>query len=115
MSYEVKETRTYDHSADAVNRLAAEVIRQLGGKLSKKKSADGSLTANFNKKIKGKMFANRCQLEVTVIPQTAEQCQVTMLAYPVDPIGNKLLFGVRGDPARMVVDTFLTDFEAQIG
>jgi hypothetical protein len=115
MPYEAKETKTYDQPASTVTRSAAEVINQLGGKTSKKNDpADGRLEANFNKKIKGKVFGNRCDLTVQITSQTPEQCIVSVEAYPVDPIGNKLMFGVRGDPARLVVDTFLADLDERI-
>lgn len=115
MPYEAKEKRTYDQPADTVTKLAAETIDQLGGKMLKKsKPADGSLEANFNKKIKDRAIRNRCQLEVSIARQSAKQCTVSVTAYPVDPLGNRLTFGVPGNPGRFVVDTFFADLDERI-
>jgi len=112
MSFVVKGTKTYNQAADAVVKSAEAAITQLGGKPSKKnKPAEGRLEANFNKKIGGKPLNNRVQLEVKVTSQAAEQCAVSFEAYPVDPIGNKLAFGVQGQPGRVVLDAFLSALE----
>jgi hypothetical protein len=109
MSYVVKETKTYNQAAAEVIKSAETAINQLGGKPSKKnKPAEGRLEANFNKKVGGKPINNRVQLEVKIASQSAEQSSVSIEAYPVDPMGNKLAFGVRGQPGRVVIDAFLS-------
>ncbi len=60
------------------------------------------------KKIDGKPLNNRGQLEVRVTSESPEQGEVSVEAYPVDPMGNKLAFGVRGQPGRDVLDAFLS-------
>ena len=108
MSYTVTESKTYNQAAGAVTKSAVEAISQLGGSQSKKSKPEaGRLEANFNKKVGSQPLNNRIQLEVSVTPQSAEQCTVSIVAYPVDPVGQKLMFGVRGQPARTVVDAFL--------
>ena len=115
MSYEAKATKTYDQSAEAVVELAAKAIADLGGKLSKKsKPASGRLEANFNKKIGNRAFGNRCQVEISVSSQNAEQCALAARVYPVDPIGQPLLFGVRGKPAHLVLSTLLADLDQRV-
>jgi hypothetical protein len=115
MSYEAKATRTYDQPAEIVVELAAKAIADLGGKPSKKsKPASRRLEANFNKKIGNRAFGNRCQVEISVTSQTAEQCALAARVYPVDPIGNPLLFGVRGKPAHLVLDIFLADLDQRV-
>lgn len=112
MSYVVKETKIYNRAADEIIKSAEAAIAQLGGKPSKKnKPAEGRLDANFNKKVGGKPLNNRVQLEVKITSQSPEQCQVAIEAYPVDPIGNKLAFGVQGQPGQVVLDAFLSALE----
>lgn len=107
-SYTVKESKTYDRAAGTIIKSATEAISQLGGSQSKKSKPDeGRLDANFNKKIGSKPLNNRIQLEVSVTSQAPEQCTVSVVAYPVDPVGQKLMFGVQGQPARLVLDAFL--------
>jgi hypothetical protein len=107
-SYTVTESKTYSQPAEAIVRSAVEAISKLGGSQSKKSKPDaGRLDANFNKKIGSQPLNNRIQLEVNVTAQSPEQCTVSIVAYPIDPVGQKLMFGVRGQPARAVVDAFL--------
>ena len=113
MSYTIKESKTYNRAAEAVVKSATEVINKLGGSQSKRSKPEaGSLEANFNKKVGSQPLNNRIQLEVKIAAQSAEQCTISIVAYPVDPVGQKLMFGVRGQPARTVVDAFLGGLEA---
>jgi hypothetical protein len=115
MPYEAKATKTYDQPIDDMIKSISEVFGRLGGKASKKNNpAQGYFETNFNKKIKGEYMVNRVQLEVKIDSQSADQCAVTAEAYPVDPVGQKLMFGVRGKPAGFVLDTFFTELEAQL-
>jgi hypothetical protein len=116
MSYDVNARKSYNSPADTVSRNAAQILEQLGGKVSEKSSpAKGQLEATFNKKVKDKSLPNRCQVRVKVVSQSADSCDVMAKVYPVDPMGNKLTFGVRGNAAQVVSDTFLTELEARIG
>jgi hypothetical protein len=115
MGYDVSENKTLDYPADEMIKSASEVISRLGGKASKKSDpAKGRLEANFNKSIKGEFMNNRVQLEVSIASQSPAQCTVTAEAYPVDPVGMKLMFGVQGKPARRVIDAFFTELDAQL-
>lgn len=116
MSYDVNTKKSYNSPADTVSQSAAQVLEQLGGKVSEKSNpAKGQLEATFNKKIKDKALPNRCQVRVKVVSQSADSCNVMAKVYPVDPMGNKLTFGVRGDAAQVVSNTFITALEAKIG
>lgn len=115
MPYEFNHTKTYNHPADRTIKSAATIIEALGGKASKKSDpSKGWLEANFNKKVKGDFINNRCQLEVKIEPVSPEQCSVSAQAYPVDPIGRKLMFGVRGKPAQHVVNAFFAELDTQL-
>jgi len=116
VSYEVKESRAYPGPASAVAAAVQEEVVQLGGKLAKaSKPAEGYLEANFNKEVGGKSFGNRVQLVVRVAGESAERCALTIDAYPVDPLGKKLLFGVLGAPAKLVIDALCARLDARLG
>ena len=115
MGYDASENKTLDHPAEATIQSASEVISRLGGKASKKNNpAQGRLEANFNKTIKGEFMNNRVQLEVDIASQSPAQCTVKAAAYPVDPVGMKLTFGVKGKPAQRVIDVFFAELDAQL-
>lgn len=114
MPYEVKETRAYARAAAEAAGAAAEVLKQIQGKLGKGTDpARGRVEATFNKSVAGKPFGNR----VTVVVQVAAEgdgCALSLEAFPVDPLGKKLLFGVVGEPARLVLDAFTSRLEARL-
>ena len=115
MAYEAKRRKTYNHSAEFISHSVSEIIQSLGGKESKKSNpSKGRLDANFNKKIKGEFIGNRVQLQVKIDSQSPEQCRVSALSYPVDPVGQKLAFGVRGEPAKLVLDKFFSELDKQL-
>ncbi len=117
MSYIVKESKSFSRPASDMIASTSQVLGGLGGKLSRKsKPKAGYFDITFNKKIndKGKKryINNRVQLHVKIEADSAEQSQIAVEAYPVNPIGQKLMFGVRGQPARFVIDTFWAELEA---
>ena len=87
----------------------------MGKKSKKSNPTKGRVDANFNKKIKGDYINNRVQLQVKIDAQSPEQCMVSAMSYPVDPVGQKLAFGVQGEPARVVIDVFFTELDTQFG
>jgi hypothetical protein len=106
----------YSRPAAEVVAAAAEVMTEIEGKLAKGSDpAKGRVEANFNKSVAGKSFGNRVQLIVQVSGQTGAECALALEAYPVDPLGKKLLFGVMGEPARLVVNAFTARLEARLG
>jgi len=116
MSYEAKQTKNYNQAADEITKSASTVLESLGGKASKKnKPEQGRLDVNFNKKLKGKFMNNRVQVQVQITAQSPEQCTIAAQAYPVDPVGMKLTFGVQGKPAHQVLEVFFSELESQIG
>ncbi len=117
MSYTVKESKSFAHSASDMIASTSQALNALGGKLSKKsKPKAGYFDITFNKKIndKGKKryINNRVQLHVKIEADSAEKSLIVVQAYPVNPIGQKLMFGVRGKPARLVIDAFWAELEA---
>ena len=116
MPFEVKESRVYTRPAAEVAAAAAEVMKEIEGKLAKASDpAQGRVEANFNKSVAGKSFGNRVQLVVQVTDRAGGESALALEAYPVDPLGKKLLFGVMGEPARLVVDAFTARLDARLG
>jgi hypothetical protein len=114
MAFEAKESKTLNLSETEVRQAISAVLERLGGKSTKKNNpAQGYFETIFNKKIQGEYMNNRIQLEIKVVAQAQEQSVVSSLAYPVDPVGQKLMFGVRGKPARLVLDKFFAELATQ--
>ena len=112
-SYTEKFRRDYDRSADKMGQIIADSLSQLGGKFTDAHAPDaGVLGANFNKKIGSRPINNRVTVEIRVKSQGDSQCTVMMMAYPVDPLGNKLGFGVQGKPAKLVVEALTAAWQS---
>ncbi len=114
MGYEVKEARAYPGTPAAVRAAAAEVAAALGGKPAKK-VAEGAVDVVFNKGAGAKVLMNRVQLQLQFAEAAPGQCTAAALAFPVDPVGQKLLFGVMGQPAREVASAFWAALDARLG
>lgn len=116
MAYDINQAKTYQQPAQAMSQLAAAVATRLGGKADKKNNPmAGHIQVTFNKQVKNQMLPNRVQLVVKLESVSPESSQLSLSAYPVDPLGNKLMFGVRGNATRTVVDTFWAELDAQAG
>jgi len=116
MSYAVKDTKELPRSAADVLAAAAEIVSQLGGKRPKKDpDVAGQLQVDFNKEVGGQAFANRVRLIIRVAAADAARCTTSAEAYPVDPLGNRLQFGVIGEPARLVASAFWNRLETRLG
>jgi hypothetical protein len=91
------------------------VFESLGGTVSKRSNpAKGMFEISFNKKIGNNVLPNRIDLQLKVVPEAADSCNVMAKAYPVDPMGNKLTFGVIGNAAEVVMTTFFAALETKI-
>ncbi|GIK38423.1 MAG: hypothetical protein BroJett011_22560 [Chloroflexota bacterium] len=116
MAYDINQAKTYNHSPQKMSQVVADVLTKLGGKADKKSNpAAGQFMATFNKQVKNQMLPNRVQIVVKTEEVSPESSRISIAAYPVDPLGNKLMFGVRGNATRTVVDSFFSELEAQAG
>ena len=87
----------------------------MGGKLTKNSNpAKGQLEADFNKKVKEQPLPNRCQVRLKILAAPEGGCMVMTKVYPIDPLGNRLTFGVRGDAAQVVSDTLAAELDATL-
>jgi hypothetical protein len=115
MSYAVNETKELSRPAADVLATVRELLVQLGGKRPKKDPGEADqVQADFNKEVAGRAFANRVRVIVRVAGDTS-RCTTSVEAYPVDPLGNRLQFGVVGEPARFVAGVIWERLEARLG
>lgn len=114
MGYEVRESREYPRPVAEVSGAAAEVLRAIEGKLGKASDpARGRVEATFNKSVAGRAFGNRVHVVVEVAARAGGSA-LTLEAFPVDPLGKRLLFGVLGAPARLVADAFTARLDGRL-
>ena len=114
MDFTIRETRTYPGSLDHSLRAIDLAVKGLQGKILKRASQTRMLVAWFDKTIHGQVLGDRTQIEITVTVTEPETVQIGLAAYPVDPVGRKLLFGARNGVTRTVLTWFVAHLDYQM-
>lgn len=109
--YAAAAVRSVEGAPEDVLRRAAAVGPALGGKVRASDPAAGTVTFNFNKKVGTQYLQNRVDVVLTIVA-AAGGTEVHGSAVPVDPLGRPVPFGVRGEPAREVLEAVLAALEA---
>ncbi len=111
MPYTVKDTKTYEQPEAKVFQAAQKAIAGLEGKVLAEDAAVGTIHGQFDKKIHGKVLGDRSQILVTVTNSGANQSAVAIEAFPINPVGQKLMFGARKGVVPTVVSWFWAHLE----
>jgi len=109
--YTVKETRSYAQPNDKTYQAALKAIAGLEGKVLSQDQAAGTIKGQFSKTIHGKVLGDRSEMLINVASNSDGQSSVTIEAYPINPVGQKLLFGARKGVVPTVVGWFWAHVE----
>jgi len=109
MPFEVKKAMTYPQSFEEVYKAAYLTIQELGGKVVKHDLANKQLFGQMDKKFKGRLLGDRTELEMTFSKDADGNTVVSLYAYPLNAIGQKLLFGARPGVVETVVAGYFED------
>ncbi len=105
--YRITDTKTYEQSAENLQKAALAAVAALEGKIAKQ---NGDTTiVKFHKTILGKVLGDRSHFELTIQPNGTGS-QLDVLAYPLNAVGQELKFGVR----KGVTQTILSWLHAHI-
>lgn len=110
MPYEKESEQVVDYPLEDVFKAAIFCIKHMGGKVIKQDQEKGILHAQMDKKLFGNYLGDRSKLEVQFMEQEKGQTDIHIFAYPLDAIGQKLMFGAR----KGVLDTILKTFYQEI-
>ena len=111
MSYTVKDTKTYEQPESQVYQAAKKAIAGLEGKVLTEDAAAGTIHGQFDKKIHGKVLGDRSQILITITSSGANESEVAIEAYPINPVGQKLMFGARKGVVSQIVSWFWAHLE----
>jgi hypothetical protein len=114
MPYTVKETRTYPQPNDKTYQAALKAIAGLQGKTLAEDPTAGSVKGQFSKTIHGKVLGDRSEM-IICVSTDGGQSHVTIEAYPINPVGQKLQFGARKGVVPTVVGWFWAHLEHHLG
>lgn len=115
MPYEIKQEKSYEKAAGVVYEAALKAVAGLEGEASRQKPESGEFEARFDKKILGKVLGERTYLGVKVNVSSAASSTIMIEAYPLDPVGRKLMFGARKGVTQTVVTWFFAHLEHHLG
>ena len=111
MPLEMKQEKSYEKTAEAVYAAALKAAGGLEGKVSNEKTSDGEFEIRFDKKILGNVLGERTFMSVKVSPNPGGGSTIAIEAYPLDPVGRKLMFGARKGVTQTVVTWFFAHLE----
>ena len=124
MSYDIKLVKNYEVSTPLVIQACKKTAPALGGKVLSHDESGKILMIQMDKKLQGKVLGDRSKLAQNRMPllntfinyssPTAESCQLDILAYPLNVVGQKLMFGARPGVVKTVLQVFFEQVEASL-
>ncbi len=114
MPYTVTETHTYSHAPDVVYAAAKGAIEGLEGKFVEESAENGLLVAKFHKTVLGKVLGDRAWVQVAISSVDDDSSSLELTAYPLDAVGNKLLFGARKGALKTLLTWFYAHLEHRL-
>jgi hypothetical protein len=113
MPYEVNTVKKYPHPLKKVYESAYLSIGAMGGKVVLHEVAKGRLQGQMDKKLYGKILGDRSLLDITLTEADGET-QMAILAYPLNAINQKLMFGARPGVVQTVLAAFHQEVEKRL-
>lgn len=114
MGYDVKLTKNYDAKPEKVISVCKKVAVALGGKVLSHDETGKILNIQMDKKLQGRVLGDRSKLEIKYSSSTEESTQLDILAYPLDVVGRKLMFGARPGVVQTVLKVFFEQVEENL-
>jgi hypothetical protein len=114
MPFTIHDEKQYLSSSDAVYQAALAAIEGLEGKILSQDPAVGTVEARFDKKILGKVLGDRTEMKVTISAPSSGSSAVAVEIYPLNAVGQKLMFGARKGVSRTVANWFYAHLEHRL-
>lgn len=114
VDYTVRREESYEAGREALFGAALGAVEGLQGKVLKQDGDAGSIEAQFDKKIHGKVLGDRTRAEVAISDGENGSGRIVVAIYPVDPVGRKLQFGARKGVPQQVLSWFFAHLEHRL-
>jgi len=114
MPYETKRSKQFDHPFEEVFQAVQVTVKDLGGKILKNEPDKKLLHAQMDKRMKGEMLGDRSKLEMQFTEDDFGQTILSIFAYPLNAVGQKLMFGARKGVVDRVLTVVLEDVEKRL-
>lgn len=114
MSYTINEEKVFPHSKETLMKAVMGAIDALEGKVIKNDQLTGRLVAKFHKTILGNVLGDRTQLELEILTSAPHETTLSMVIFPINPVGQPLQFGARKGVPRKVLTWFVAHVEHRL-
>lgn len=113
MPYEKTKSGKFEYPFEEVYKAAYVCAKQLGGKVLKNDPENKLLQVQMDKKLKGDVLGDRSKLEMTFSVDDVGHTNLSILAYPLNAVGQKLMFGARKGVVERVLAVFFEELEGK--
>lgn len=114
MPYERESTKIIKFSIEDVYESASFCVKHMGGKILKDDPQQRILHAQMDKKLFGNYLGDRSKLEIEFNEVGNEETKVFIYAYPLNAVGQKLMFGARKGVAEKIIAAFYEEVEKHL-
>lgn len=114
MSFTINDEKQYTHAQDVIFDTALQAIEGLEGKVAEQDRAAGTIAVKFHKTILGKVLGDRTHMDITIEGGNGGETAVKVSCYPLNAVGQKLMFGARKGVSRTVVNWFFAHLEHRL-
>ncbi|KAA3646519.1 MAG: hypothetical protein DWQ07_09920 [Chloroflexi bacterium] len=114
MPYTVEVTKTFNYPYIDVYKSLYLSVEAMKGKILVHDPDNQRFEAQMDKKLYGKYLGDRSRLEISFDTESEEQTALLITAYPVNPIGQKLMFGARKGVIPRVLEALQTEMESRL-
>ena len=114
MPYEKNASWQFDYPFDKVYDAACLSIKPMGGKILKNDPSNKVLQAQMDKKLYGRVLGDRSMLEVTFTSEAENKTIMNVLGYPLNAVGQKLMFGSRPGVVDAILKAFFSEIENKL-
>jgi len=111
MSYTVEDSKAFNGTFNDTFEAARSSIKTLKGKVLVDKPDKKRLEARMDKKLYGKVLGDYSKLEIDFSNESDDTTTLSVTAYPINPVGQKLMFGAREGVVPKVVEAFYDEVE----
>jgi hypothetical protein len=113
MPYEINTSKQFKYPFKEVFEAACLSAEAMSAEILKNDAANKRLQIQVDKKLYGRVLGDRSMLEV-VFSTKAGGTKVNVLGYPLNAVGQKLMFGARKGVVETVLEAFFIEIEKQL-
>ncbi len=111
MSYTVNTEKTFAQPLSLTYKAAQISIKTMKGKLLEDQPEKQYLKAQMDKKLYGKYLGDRSHLVIEFVSDGEQTTTLKITAYPVNPVGQPLMFGARDGVIPRVLEALYNEME----